>query len=271
VDGKTHIVTAWDVTKNPTDQGQLSNMIEKTQETLRKKGIDFLADKGYYSGNDLTACEKLEAGKLVVSRQKTPGGKSKDKKFRLNNFRYDKESDQYTCPAGEILFARSKKETKTRKFMNKEACTSCKHRESCLNERENFRCIRRGSNGDIYDKTDEVFRENIELYKQRQQIVEHVFGTVKRTMNGGYFLLRTKEKIEAEVSLLLLGYNIKRAKSALGFAGMMEALDKYAERIAAYSSYFSCKLLIEGTSCKIRLAFYKLSWYFRGISIQTAC
>jgi hypothetical protein len=64
----------------------------------------------------------------------------------------------------------------------------------------------------------------------RQQIVEHVFGTVKRTMDGGYFLVRTKERVEAESALLFLCYNMKRAKAVLGFARMMELLDSYGDR-----------------------------------------
>jgi hypothetical protein len=46
-------------------------------------------------------------------------------------------------------------------------------------------------------------------------------------MNGGYLLLRRKRKVRGEAALLLLGYNIKRAKSALGFTEIMRKLDEY--------------------------------------------
>jgi hypothetical protein len=65
------------------------------------------------------------------------------------------------------------------------------------------------------------------VYKLRQQIAEHVFGTIKRTMNGGYYLLRSKEKVKAKTALLFLGYNIKRTKTELGIERMMELMDEW--------------------------------------------
>ncbi len=65
----------------------------------------------------------------------------------------------------------------------------------------------------------------MELYKLRQQIVEHPFGTIKHTMNGGHFLLRTRRKVRSEVALLFLGYNLKRVMNILGFKELMRRLD----------------------------------------------
>jgi hypothetical protein len=55
-------------------------------------------------------------------------------------------------------------------------------------------------------------------------------------MNGGYFLLRTKEKVRCEAALLFLGYNIKRSLGALGFDLMMMKLEEYAAKAKAGSS-----------------------------------
>ena len=224
VDGKAHLVAAFDITQNPTDHGQLSNMTEKTQEILRKKGITVLADKGYYGGDDIEEAEKLGA-KLVVARQLKPGEKG-GSRFSLNKFVYDKEKDEYICPEGEVLLAHSKSTTKDRTFFNKDACKACPARGECLNK-EKFRRIVRGPKNDALDRADKRYAENKEEYKYRQQIVEHVFGTVKRTMNGGYFLLRTKKKVRAEAALLFLGYNIKLTKGFLGFERTMELLSEW--------------------------------------------
>jgi len=59
----------------------------------------------------------------------------------------------------------------------------------------------------------------------RQQLVEHPFGTIKRSMNGYHFLLRTRRKVRSEVALLFLGYNLKRAYKELGFDEIMARLD----------------------------------------------
>ena len=82
----------------------------------------------------------------------------------------------------------------------------------------------RGLYADIYKEVDERTRKNMNLYRLRQQIVEHPFGTVKFAMQGYHFLLRTRRKVRTEVALLFLGYNLKRAMKALGFDAIMEKL-----------------------------------------------
>ena len=224
VDGKAHLVAAFDITQKPDDHGQLSNMTKKTQEALRKKGITVLADKGYYSGDDIEDTEKLGAAP-IVARQLKPGEKE-GKRYSLNKFVYDNEKDEYICPEGRSLPAHSKQTTRDRNFFNKDACKACPARGECLNK-EKFRRIVRKSKNDILDRADKKYAENKELYKSRQQIVEHVFGTVKRTMDGGYFLLRTKKKVKTEAALLFLGYNIKRTKGFLGFERTMALMSEW--------------------------------------------
>jgi transposase len=242
VDSKEHIAVAFDVITNPTDHDQLSSMTEKTQEVFRKRDIIALADKGYWSGADLIKCEALGAT-AIVSPQKTAGEKDRDRKFRLNRFIYDMENDCYTCPLGHTLLPHSKKNTKTRKFFNKPACTACPCKDGCLPAKSRFRIITRGAFAATLDRAHQRYNCNAELYKLRQQIVEHVFGTVKRTMDGGYLLLRTKRKVRAEAALLLLGYNMKRAKSALGFEQMMAMLDEYGKRVSATAFFLTVATL----------------------------
>ena len=229
VDEKNHLVTEFDISQNPTDHDQLASMMEKTQEVLRNKDIIGLADKGYYNGEQLEKCEKAEIV-TIVSKQKSPGDKGKDKSFHIDKFVYDPDKDAYTCPLGNVLATRSSRKAKQRKFFNKDACSNCPSKGRCLTGKLKFRMIVRGPHSDAYDRADKRFRENIELYKKRQQTIEHVFGTVKRTMNGGYFLLCTKEKAKCETALLLLGYNIKRSINALGFWELMAKLDEYEKK-----------------------------------------
>jgi hypothetical protein len=225
VDEKEHLVAAIEITQNPTDHGMLTPMINKTQEELRKKDLVVLADKGYYGYADLEGSEKTGAF-TIVARQLKPG--EKDGKYSVNNFTYDKENDDYVCPEGQRLMPHSKSTTKDRKFFNKDACKNCHNRSKCLMGKNKFRTILRNRTHDIMDRADARYKQNTDTYKYRQQIVEHVFGTVKRTMDGGYFLLRTKEKVKAEASLLLLGYNMKRTKAVLGTAKMMDMIDEWA-------------------------------------------
>ena len=57
-----------------------------------------------------------------------------------------------------------------------------------------------------------------EILKQRREIAEHPFGSIKQWMNQGTFLLRGLEKVRAEFSLTALAYNFIRVVNIVGVA-----------------------------------------------------
>jgi transposase len=221
-DGKHHIIVDQEVTMNPSDQGQLGEM---TKRLIQQgyDGITILADKGYYNGKDLQEC-KDNGIKAIVSRQEPSNPKGQPAEFHTDKFSYDRGTDAYRCPSGEVLRRVSNKAAMRWNYRNKEACKKCPHLESCASGKSNYRTITRGQYSDTYEEADQTFKENIELYRQRQQVVEHPFGTIKRTLDGGYFLLRRRCKVCCETALLFLGYNLKRATNVLGFNEIMARL-----------------------------------------------
>jgi uncharacterized protein (UPF0276 family) len=50
----------------------------------------------------------------------------------------------------------------------------------------------------------------------RQRTVEHVFSTLKAWMGSTHFLTRTLPRVQTEMSLQVLAYNIQRVKKILG-------------------------------------------------------
>lgn len=224
VDGKNDIIIEYDVSMNPSDQHQLSSMVKKVTRKLRLKKFTVLADKGYYNGTDLLKLKRLKV-KAVVSKQKPSDSKELPAEFRSEKFMYNEKTDTYICPKAQELRPHNKKDAKRRNYFNKSACGSCAHAEECVTGNRRYRTVTRSQYSKIYEETDRLFAENLELYKRRQQIVEHPFGTVKHTMHGGQFLLRTRRKVCGEVALLFLGYNLKRALNVLGFEGLMTRLN----------------------------------------------
>jgi len=224
VDGKHDIAVAFDVSMNPSDQHRLGPMVRKVQRALGIKRFIVLADKGYYNGKDLRQVKRRKVT-AIVAKQKPSDSKEIAPEFRSERFSYHAESDTYTCPMGQSLHSRNKKDAKRRNFKNKAACASCPHKDACTSGNAEHRTVTRSQYAAIYEETDKRLAENQALYKRRQQMVEHPFGTIKRTMNGGYFLLRTRRKVRTEVALLLLGYNLKRAVKVLGFDGIMARFD----------------------------------------------
>jgi len=77
---------------------------------------------------------------------------------------------------------------------------------------------------DFLDTIDFGTEQNFGTYKQRQAIVEHPFGTIKRGWGAHFFLTKGKTSVSAEVSLSFLAYNMKRAMNILGVREMLESL-----------------------------------------------
>ena len=72
----------------------------------------------------------------------------------------------------------------------------------------------------------------MDKYLQRQMIVEHPYGTIKRTMNAGYYLCRGMESVLGETSLIMLAYNFKRVLNIIG-------IDNLRRKIAELRPSFS--------------------------------
>ena len=54
---------------------------------------------------------------------------------------------------------------------------------------------------------------NNEVYKQRRCIVEHPFGTIKRSLGYSFFLRCRQENVDAEAASMFIAYNFKRLLS----------------------------------------------------------
>jgi len=274
VDGKEHLVSAFSVSTDAADTGQLSGMVKKTEEArVKDKDSDtgskstgededravYLADKGYFDGADLTNLEELGIDAVVACPDR-PANQAIGDEFQTECFVYDERTDSYTCPVGKKLTSRSKDTTENKSYHNSKACRNCGHKDLCVPGNSNKRVLRRRPYSDVLDRARKKCEENRELYKLRQQIVEHVFGTIKRTMDSGYLLLRSRRKAEAEMALVFTGYNLKRAHAALGFEGIMLALDRLALKSARKLLPSSTILLKQGLAAKLRAITGKLGY-----------
>ena len=62
---------------------------------------------------------------------------------------------------------------------------------------------------------------NTAKMNQRKCLSEHPFGTIKRTLNAYYFLMKSMVSVEAEMALSCISYNLRRAMNILSVNGMM--------------------------------------------------
>ena len=224
VDQKHKLVVDSEVINNPADQGQLSPIAKQAKETLGVKEIKVLADKGYYSTNDLAECETNHI-ETYVPRQKFAGNIA-NPEFQADKFQYDQEQDVYHCPGGQVLYPSRITESygvKYQIYKNYRACKDCPLKEQCTKAQKG-RTIHRNLQQDLLDEIERRTRENQQLYKQRKMIVEHPFGTVKRTWGYSYFLTRGLDSVAAENKLHMLAYNLRRVINILGVKEMVRRL-----------------------------------------------
>ena len=71
-------------------------------------------------------------------------------------------------------------------------------------------------------------RHDESITKQRKEIVEHPFGTVKRSLGATYTLLKGKTKGRADIGLCFLAYNMIRAINLVGVKRLIEAMGQGA-------------------------------------------
>lgn len=241
VDAKNNLIVDYNLTKNPSDQGELEIGAKRLLRMGFRK-FTLMGDKGYFNGKCLFKLKRMKVN-AIVSPQDPSDPKGQPKELNTDKFTYDNKSDSYTCPAGHILHAHSKKSSKQRRFFNKEACRDCPHNQQCIVGKRGFRTLTRNEFSKVRDEAKRRFAENIELYKLRQQIVEHPFGTVKRSMDGGYFLLRTQAKVDCEAGLLFLSYNVKRVANILGIKELLNRLHRLASFVKDSTLYLTCTFL----------------------------
>ena len=77
---------------------------------------------------------------------------------------------------------------------------------------------------DVLNEVAERTAANPLMMRRRKGIVEHPFGTLKRRMDGGRFLVRGLQKVKAEMALAVTAYNLTRAINVLGVPRLCQAL-----------------------------------------------
>jgi len=223
VDTKHKLIVEQQVTNQVLDMGLLTETAEPAKEILGVETIDVVADKGYFKIEDIETCEKAGMAPYVPRPQRGPSVRAG--LFRKDEFKYDPETDSFTCPAGQRLTPYSSsalRQLKKINYANRKACQDCPLRARCTGNQ--FRVVSRLENEAVLDRMQERLARRPEVLNQRRETVEHPFGSIKQWMNQGAFLMRGLEKVRGEFSLTALAYNLRRVLNLVGFADLMAAV-----------------------------------------------
>ncbi len=220
VDAKHKLIVAEDVTNEGTDHHQLSPMVQAAQEVLHAETLTVVADRGYYNGPEIKAF--VDTGVTPFVPKPQTSGNRKRGLFTKEDFRYDGARDCYHCPAGATLTNRSAPGRRYRCYRTP-ACGGCALNARCTRNKQG-RCLERWEHEGVLEEMARGLARRPDVIRQRARLAEHPFGTMKRGMDQGYFLLRGLEKVKAEFSLTVLAYNLKRVIRIVGVPQLLAAV-----------------------------------------------
>ena len=223
VDAKHHLIVAHEVTNVGHDRHQLAPMANQAREAVGTEEITVVADRGYFTGEQIVDCEQSGIATLVP-KPHTSGNKAKGF-FDKKDFRYIAEDDEYQCPAGQRAIKRftrvERGQTWTRYWSS--ACPRCPLKARCTDGE--YRRIARSEYESILERVQDRLDRTPNAMRMRRQTVEHTFGTLKAWMGATHFLTKTLPKVKTEMSLHVLAYNLKRVMRILGIQNLIMAME----------------------------------------------
>ncbi len=222
VDTENHLIVAHEVTNVGTDRSQLANMAEQAKAALHADKLDAVADRGYFKGEEILACD--EAGITVTLPKPQTSGAKSEGRFGKQDFVYRPTDDVYRCPAGETLKYYYTNEENGQQMRNywTNACRTCPIKTQCTTSAQ--RRIKRWEHEHVVEAVQTRLDKNPQAMRVRRETVEHPFGTLKMRMGATHFLCKTLPKVATEMALCVLGYNLTRVMNIVGVKALMEAI-----------------------------------------------
>jgi hypothetical protein len=222
VDTEHHLIVTHEVTNVGSDRSQLARVAKEAKATLRTDTLDAVADRGYFNGEEILACEEA-AITVTLPKPMTSGAKSEGR-FGKQDFVYLTDEDVYRCPAGERLtfrYTNVENGLTLRRYWTN-ACRSCAIKEQCTTGKE--RRITRWEHEHVLETVQRRLDENPQAMRQRRETVEHPFGTIKAWMGATHFLMKTLPRVATEMALHVLAYNLTRLINILGTGPLLAAI-----------------------------------------------
>jgi len=249
VDAKNNIPIDYKVT-NENDSKAMGNMVQRAKSILRTNEFTVLYDKGFHTGSELKTSQELGVETIVAVPGVPSTSQAPDHNYNYENFRYNREEDTYTCPAGQVLCTNGswyKQLSSTGsiswfKQYKTKSCRKCPARSLCTRS-EKQRLIHRSEYAEYFERNLINTREKEHLYRRRQAIVEHPYGTIKRQWGFSYILTKKGiRRASSDVGFMFIAYNLRRIISILGENRLMEYLRILVPMFLTVSAFLRRKI-----------------------------
>ena len=234
VDQKHNLVVA-SHTINRNDRNAMSGIVLEAKENLSLDTFTAILDKGYHNGREIETCQKAGISTLVCPPTIVNSNEKGTKPaYMVDKFVYNAQTDTYTCPAGSILNTIGTWHKKTRerdsyqfKKYRTPDCKTCPVHALCTAKADGRREIERSQYAHAVAINKNNYELNKDLYRKRQEINEHIFGTIKRQWGYNHTNLRGLAKVNGEMALIMTVYNMKRAINILGIDQLLAKLQTW--------------------------------------------
>lgn len=223
VEAEHHLIVAHDVVMTGSDREQLAAMAAQAKDAMGVETLDALADRGYFSGEEILACEAMGVTSYVP-KPLTSGAKANGR-FGKQDFVYLPDQDVYRCPSGALLPRRMttiEKGMTLHRYWDRASCQACALKALCTPSVE--RRVTRWEHEAVIDALQRRMDLTPDAMRLRRRLVEHPFGTIKAWMGSTHFQMKRLPNVKTEISLHVLAYNLKRVIAILGAKRLIAAI-----------------------------------------------
>lgn len=226
VDDQHGLIVHAEAVSETSDVNQFAQQIDQANGVLTESCKAACGDGGYADTEEL---QKIDAqGIKVIVPSQRQALHEEEGLFSKSHFRYDKEQDCYWCPEGHRLnYSGTDKNNGKRHYQitDRKICRGCVHYGLCTTAKKGRKIIRLPLE-EIKERLEAQYEElaSQEVYARRKARVEHPFGHIKRNLKTDSFLMRGRDGVGAETSLLATCFNLARMISMLGISGLITKL-----------------------------------------------
>lgn len=173
-----------------------------------------LYDKGYHTGSEFNISDSLGIKVMVAIPAKPRSSEAPDPAYNVEYFQYNAQDNTFICPQGHTLrtngtWHKAENGSLFQQFRTGE-CKRCPVRPRCTRSEKNGKIVQRRQYAENIEENKRRIEQNLGLYKQRQAIVEHPYGTIKRQWGFNHVLTKEgKSRASADIILMMSAYNLR--------------------------------------------------------------
>jgi transposase len=218
---ENQFIVGFSIHQRPGDTACLISHLEEMKQQIGILPKRIIADAGYGSEENYAFLENENLDSYVKYGlfHKEQKRNWRKQRFRVENWPYSKDQDEYTCPANEKLTFRREFRKKTEMgYLSKIREYECQHCTDCPMKAQ---CTRAAGNRHVQvspalihfreqARTNLLSDQGRKLSIQRNVDVESVFGQLKHNWGFRRFLLKGKDKVRTEWGLLCMAHNMAK-------------------------------------------------------------